>query len=492
MYGISSESNNVMDYTISNGDTELLNAPGKRSQDVLPDYAAAIRRPVTLWSLHSGWTMYAFLLLGLGFAVGHHQYYMYLNGTPADEQVQKMRYGTVLAFLTKASLVAAVIAAFRQRIWATLVSTPLALKALDCLPAAPSDLLAAFNPDAIRSAKIAVFMAWFSWQVTFSCITDLSSPMIVILASQSLSVEPTIDVTTCPGAKVLNFNRETIEEFRKLDPVDNVPLLPASYWNSTRFSTTQPYWFDYYHAPFVRLEQLATIALYQDQPATGSNASSIACGHDWDCSFTVKFVAPGYKCDDIVTEGVFTKAAHDIRPPFDTSILLPLGRYSYYAVTHLGDYADQQMGDVFPGGIPKSEPPWPKHFGVFRTEPVLWIGYISVLTSSGRLPENRTAPGWNESFSPNIIRCENYETEYTVFFEYINELQKIRILDRKYIAPILNTTLTQDIANDGTRDTTVAIPESNYVFPQDENYGYVAAYHSFGCKHSGNIYKIIR
>jgi hypothetical protein len=166
MYSIPSQSNDVADGTTSHRDQEPLKVAGKQNHEVLPDYAAAIRRPATWWSLHSAWIMYAFLLLGSGFAIGHHQYYLSLHGTPADDQVHKMRYGTVLAFLTKASLVAAVIAAFRQRIWASSVSTPLALETLDCLTAAPNDLLAAFSPDLLRKAKIAMLMAWFSWQVT--------------------------------------------------------------------------------------------------------------------------------------------------------------------------------------------------------------------------------------------------------------------------------------------------------------------------------------
>lgn len=166
MYSIPSQSNDVANGITSYGDQEPLKVSGKHNHEALPDYAAAIRQPATWWSLHSAWIMYAFLLLGSGFAIGHHKYYLSLHGTPADDQVHKMRYGTVLAFLTKASLVAAVIAAFRQRIWASLVSTPLALETLDCLTAAPNDLLAALNPDFLRKAKIAVLMAWFSWQVT--------------------------------------------------------------------------------------------------------------------------------------------------------------------------------------------------------------------------------------------------------------------------------------------------------------------------------------
>ncbi|KAF3014472.1 hypothetical protein E8E14_010115 [Neopestalotiopsis sp. 37M] len=469
MYSIPSQSNDVTDGITSYGDQEPLKVSGKHNHEALPDYAAAIRQPATWWSLHSAWIMYAFLLLGSGFAIGHHQYYLSLHGTPADDQVHKMRYGTVLAFLTKASLVAAVIAAFRQRIWASLVSTSLALETLDCLTAAPNDLLAAVNPDLFRKAKIAVLMAWLS-------------PTIVILASQSLSVEPTVDVTTCPGAKVLNLTREMIYDFRDPPRVDGIYLGIVSTWNATTPNTTADGWFDYYNAPHDTLQELAALALFQEFPATGSNASNIACGHGWDCNFTVNFNAPGYRCDDVAIDGTLQSTDSDIESPVDVDLLLPNGQHSYFAVATQGDYARSQLKEVWPGGMPLNSTPssWPAHLGVFRTEPILWIGYVSQLKPFDQLAANNTVPGWNESFSPNIIRCENYETEYTVLFEYISGFQNIRVLNRKYIAPIMNTTFTQDMADDGTADNTTAVPETSYVHPRDKRYKYVATYHAFG------------
>jgi hypothetical protein len=291
-----------------------------------------------------------------------------------------------------------------------------------------------------------------------------------------------VDVTTCPGAKVLNFTREMIYDFRTPTVINSLGLVSVSLWNSTTINNTIDGWFDYYTSPFDALQDLATLALTQDTPAAGVNASSIACGPGWDCSFTVNFKAPGYKCDDVVIDGTLQSADSNIGSPFDVDILLPAGYYSYVAVTDLGDYAEWQLKEVWPGGMPMNSTPssWPSHLGVFRTEPVLWIGYVSLLKPFDQLAVNSSVPGWNESFAPNIIRCENYETEYTVFFEYVSGFQNIRVVDRKHITPILNTTFTRDIADDGTEDTTVAVPESSYVYPRDARYKYVAAYHSFG------------
>lgn len=279
---------------------------------------------------------------------------------------------------------------------------------------------------------------------------------------------------------VLNFTRETVDNFRDPTIVDDMYLFSSSLWNTTTVNTSALGWLDYYHSPTDSLEQLAMIALFQDHPAASPNASVKACGYGWDCSFTVKFTAPGYKCDDIIAGKGNISDSTDSKVPFNTSILLPEGDYSFLALTKLGDYADHQLKEVSPGGMPLTDPPWPVHLGVFRTEPILWIGYSSTLLPSEQLPTNRTVPGWNDSFTPNIIRCENYETEYTVNFEYVNGFENVQVMDRRYVAPILNTTLTQDVVNDGTTDTTVATPESAYVFPQDDRYKYVAAYHAFG------------
>jgi hypothetical protein len=54
---------------------------------------------------------------GVVAAVGHHLYYAHLDGQPAQDQLKKIRYGTVLAFFVKSTLVGTSIMCNRQRIW---------------------------------------------------------------------------------------------------------------------------------------------------------------------------------------------------------------------------------------------------------------------------------------------------------------------------------------------------------------------------------------
>lgn len=107
--------------------------------------------------------MYLWLLLGISCAIGHHVYYHTLNGQPADDQVRMLRYGTILAFAAKASLGAAVISAFQQRIWTTVRSRFMSIAALDSMFAATENVIAFVNLEFLMGAKVAAALALFVW-----------------------------------------------------------------------------------------------------------------------------------------------------------------------------------------------------------------------------------------------------------------------------------------------------------------------------------------
>lgn len=130
---------------------------------VLPKYTDSIHQHLVWWSWHPVWDMYASLLLGIGFDIGHHWYYASLHGQPATDQVQRLRYGTFLAFLTKASLIWSVFAALRQRIWFTLRNKSLSLKGVDSLFALADDPLAALDWKTIMNTKVTLLMASITW-----------------------------------------------------------------------------------------------------------------------------------------------------------------------------------------------------------------------------------------------------------------------------------------------------------------------------------------
>ncbi|KAK8115739.1 hypothetical protein PG984_012241 [Apiospora sp. TS-2023a] len=465
------------------GSGQTLNHPS-----ALPKYAASIRRRVDWWSWHSAWRMYFFLLAGIAFAVGHHMYYKSLDGQPATDQAKKLRYGTFMAFLTKACLIWAVTIALRQRIWNTLQSKSLSLQGVDSLFAIADDPMATLDWKTSMNARVVILLASIAWL----------GPVMVILASQAVSVEPTIDRGgLCPGVTTFNFSLESVEEWRTPTMINGLVASSLSIWNTTAYSidhstslaVQDAQGFDYWTYPTATLTDVANaVATIIKRVLYRPDASQKACGPDWDCRYIVNFTAPGYKCE-IASVGTHTesKGLPGMIIPFGSDVLLPKGKNSYYAHAFWGEYSGEQIAPVAPGGIPLDnngeplKPPLPKHLGAFRTEPVIWVGY-STMTGSGEAPKNRTEPGWDDYYTPKTFFCEMYETEYLVEFEHSRGIQSVQVKDRKYVAPILNTTfLPEKPSKDGTNDNITAFPESNYVYPNDSSrYRYVAAYHSLG------------
>lgn len=83
------------------------------------------------------------------------------------------------------------------------------------------------------------------------------------------------------------------------------------------------------------------------------------CGAGWNCSTTIHFVGPGYKCETLA-EGRDDKMKKlgDASPPsnFNLSLLAPDGNHTYYAITDQGDYGSPQIEL----GGPKNKPVQPR------------------------------------------------------------------------------------------------------------------------------------
>ncbi|UQC75022.1 uncharacterized protein CLUP02_01675 [Colletotrichum lupini] len=435
-----------------------------------------MKRPHCNW--HSSWNMYLWLLLGIGCAIGHHVYYHTLDGQPADDQVRMLRYGTILAFAAKASLGAAVISAFQQRIWTTVRSRFMSIAALDSMFAATENVIAFVNLEFLKGAKVAAALALFVWL----------SPLVVILTANTLLVEPKtiLQNTTCPAVRSLNFAREDTHDWRKPIKIDGRYEMPLSIWNSTKPADSEPEgWFDYYTGPSPNFQQTATLGAFLQEVVARKNASTEVCSKGWNCTFEIDFTAPGYKCSEQArgigsTPTNLTQESGQAPPPFGTDILIPEGTYAYYAFTSGGEYSTTQMKDVEIGGIPKMKPPYPEHMGALRTEPVIWIGHV--------VPPDADHPASSKEeddlmqYVPKIFACEHYVTEYTAVFNYTDTTQSAYMKKHNFTIPVINTTYIPGLdANDGTADNITATPKENYVVPQDvERYRRIAAYHSLG------------
>ncbi|KAK1573296.1 uncharacterized protein LY79DRAFT_593985 [Colletotrichum navitas] len=430
------------------------------------------------YSWHTSWNMYLWLALGIACAIGHHVFYHFLDGKPAEDQVRMLRYGTALAFAAKASLGAAVISAFQQRVWTTVRSRFMTIAALDSMFAATENFIALLSWDFLKGAKAAASLAMFVWL----------SPLVVILTSNTLLVEPRtiVENGTCPGIRSLNFAKEDTYQWRAPVKIDGRYEMPLSIWNSTKPADSEPEgWFDYYTGPSPNFQQTATLGAFLQEVVARKNSSIEICRKGWNCTFEINFTAPGYKCSE-QARGIGAKPANltqqsgEAKPPFGTDILLPEGTFAYYAFTSGGEYSTTQMKDVEIGGIPKMDPPYPEHMGALRTEPVIWIGHV--VPPDADHPASRKEGDESMNYVPKIFACEHYETEYTAVFNYTDATQSAYMKKHKFLAPIINTTFIPGLdANDGTADNVTAVPKENYVLPQDvERYRRVAAYHSLG------------
>ncbi|KAI8964458.1 hypothetical protein F5Y11DRAFT_355544 [Daldinia sp. FL1419] len=355
-------------------------------------------------------------------------------------------------------LAAAVVLAFKQRIWTTVRSKLLSVTALDSLFAATEDLSALHNLEVYKKAKVAMLLAAFAWLTL----------VVIILTSNTLTVQLALSIenTTCSGIRTLNSTKEEIEVIKP-------PRM--SIWNMTASDTASSDWFDYYTAPSNPLNRVATYVAYMGHPVSKSDTSVHIRGSGWNCTYVINFTAPGYKCSKLAS-GIRSevKMLGDQKPPdgLSTKLLIPSRDYSYYAYTSGGEYSPQ-MRDTSPGGIPNVEPPFPNTSGVFRTEPVIWIGY-SVRTKPNEIaPLNRSMAGWSDAFVPKVIGCEHYETSYTVLFNLSGGEQVTNVIERKYLRRI--------DANDGTNGNTTAQPKSNYIYPKDARHcRRAAAFHAIG------------
>ena len=257
--------------------------------------------------------------------------------------------------------------------------------------------------------------------------------------------------------------------------------MPMSGENFSPYNET---FFDYWTSSSWQTDLVTALSAYGDRVVPRADVASQTCGTGWNCSYTISFTGPGYKCGEVARgRDDNTDKLAEMGAPFNTSWLLPDGDHAYLAHASLGDYSSVQI-DAQPGGVPYIEPPFPKNLGAWRTEPVLWIGH-----SDWNSPDNEAVPAsraesknWNTSFTPIIFRCEHYVTDYTVLFNHTFTNQVTTVLNRTHRQPIISTTYVpnQD-ANDGTKDNITAVPEANYISPLDvPTYRLTGAYHSLG------------
>ncbi|KAH3906885.1 hypothetical protein HBH56_198820 [Parastagonospora nodorum] len=417
---------------------------------------------IAQWHVH--WTTPALIgilfISGVIAAVGHHLYYRHLNGQPAHDQLKKIRYGTALAFFVKSTLVGTSIMCNRQRIWRTFRTKAMTIDGIDGLFSAPDDPTQFFvNGEMWRNGKLATFMALCCWLI----------PLASVMSPASLTSEITaFEVpSTCQAVANINFARESDFDFRVM-PDNETRREAMSYYNTTDVAGTKDGFFDYYDQPSKNVRRLGISAAYLRRPQPRDQAALSFCGEGWNCSYSINFMGPGYKCEDL------TDAPPD-NAPFKLNQIAPEGNFTYVADVDQDDYRSPQVDTL--DGVPIEGPPYPASLGVFESEPALWIGY-ALQTNESYPPDSPNAKKWKVVHVPKMFRCVMHHTNYTFNMTY-SPSQVANLTQRDFLAPVIDTHLTPN--TDNTSDW-VASPSTNYIRPLDDPklYKLTAAYHSMG------------
>ncbi|RPA97607.1 hypothetical protein L873DRAFT_1690012 [Choiromyces venosus 120613-1] len=396
-----------------------------------------------LWGTKIHWfmptAMVCLLLAGILGSLGHHFFYASLHGQQAEDQLMKVRYGTVLAYFTKASLVGSVVLAYRQRIWHTMRQKAVTLKGIDNLFAIVEDPTCFASKEIYFKAKLATAMALATWLIP---IASMLSP--AALTAQLMEVEAPNSTCTVP---ILNFAAENTVDWRH--PKKGRFGYSLSFYNTTPPPPKDgPVWFD---QPSFIARKLQILATYSGRSIQMTTPCS-----NYNCTWKASFQAPWYNCTSKKQAEVALEMPRYINYTFDD--LAPVGNKIYFASSDAVEYARPQPGyntDV----LDKQ--------GIFYNEPAIWFGYVYQTkrrsNDTGVLPPNAKSPAaWDYEIQRHVMRCELQKANYTIKFSFSNNVQSASVS-----------------VSDGTPAFTPPAGSTSYK-PLDPGYKEFTGYHTLG------------
>lgn len=205
-------------------------------------------------------------LLGLSAAVFHHAFLHSLNDTKVNDQVRVNRYSLALAFVVKASLAAAVVVAYEQKLWYSLYGVPngVSVSGIDALFTVLESPWQFRVWDMWRSAPIAAIMALVIWLL----------PLSALVSPTALTVGDLTEITTntdclVPTINLSNQSIHTMSTALSLSTVDHTGNLFSASMVSQR---------------------LVGLTLRNGRQSGWSSP----CGAN--CTYNLEFIAPSWKC----------------------------------------------------------------------------------------------------------------------------------------------------------------------------------------------------
>jgi hypothetical protein len=125
-------------------------------------------------------------IAGLAFAIGHHVFYLNLDGQPVDDhlfdQQTNLAAGHTFAFVVRACLCVAIGVAYWQVFWGMLLRGTFAISHVDALAGSLGSILDMINFGAMMNRPALVVLALLSWLI----------PLASILPPATLSVQTTM------------------------------------------------------------------------------------------------------------------------------------------------------------------------------------------------------------------------------------------------------------------------------------------------------------
>lgn len=419
--------------------------------------------------------MAASFIIGIALTIGQHLLYSSLHHRIEDSEEKKVKwvlYGRALAYFSKVAFCMTCILVYRQRLWTTFRKKALTVLSIDQLFLATEDPSLFANWEAISLAPLATVIALMIWLIPVATI--IFSPGALTFGWYFEIDNAELSVPT------LNFSAESFADWRVPSTMkDGTTRKSLMFYNTTDALGKQPGFFDYYDQPSTDITRVTLMNAFSltDSSLNRADARQKSCGGSYNCTYTTTFLAPGYKCEDVSQILEDRNQSKTLGAPFNTSKLIPEGKNVYFADVEEGEYEKPQDARITSqGGVPGPEIDL-NALGVFKSEPIIWIGYA--VNSTEPLPHDSPfRPNWTHRFDHHIFRCTHYETKYTVRWNYTEPFFKTNV-SQEFLTPVVNTTFSSN--PDGSPNWLNPIPAENYVSPHDiENYKKVAAYHTMG------------
>lgn len=329
------------------------------------------------WTIH--WftpaSMVFLLFVGFGSAVGHHVYYSSLDQQHAGSAAQQQwvtRIGTALAFLTQATLAAAVLISRNQRVWVSLRDNFLSLYAIDALFSVTDNFFHFTNGEMIAHAKTATMMALVRWII----------PLAAIFTPGTISVMSTVELnTTSCIAPTLRFPYEQLNASHLVN-------------SSATISTLGENWRFIYKSPSALAKKIFTLSAYSGDIAAGvPDAEGTTLKQDCfaNCTYAVSFDGPTLNCtEEIPWDSGRAPWRHEL------SFLPEENSYGFKYVMATTGTEFTSMRGYSPENSTNSSTSIPD---------VLWVGHRIKLSDDTNL-----AP--EKMYDPHVYSCQNSVGRY--------------------------------------------------------------------------------